>query len=94
MFRCNKKIIKKKLFNEACYSVKDDINCRSNNKNDPADQIFWKRDCMDINTICSSLGFNNLVGWNASFCLNQTTNSEIPLQSLLNRKLASQEFFE
>ncbi|CRK99499.1 CLUMA_CG012818, isoform A [Clunio marinus] len=75
---------------ENCFSTIEDINCQRFNEGNPSDEIFFRGSCVDIESICSK---NGLLGVNVNFCFNQTTNSEVPLNEVIFRRLSSEEFF-
>lgn len=72
-----------------CFSGIEEVNCKTNNTNSAQDLIFWAKKCTKISEICSMKG---LEGKNASFCLNGT--SLVPISQVINRTLASEEYYK
>lgn len=73
-----------------CFSGLEDLNCKENNTNSENDMIFWRRQCYRIGDICAESG---LTGLNASYCVN-STGSYIPMNRVINRTLASEEYYK
>lgn len=73
-----------------CYSSLEDAKCTANNVGDATDMIYWQKQCTEIGKICSDY---NLSGSNAAHCLNSTTNELVPLRSVIQRVLASEEYY-
>lgn len=67
-----------------------DILCQENNAGNGSDEIFFQGRCKSIEEICSA---NGLIGHNVSVCINSTSNQEIPINEIITRKLAAEEFF-
>lgn len=84
-FACHRE----KLF-LACFSTIQDRICHENNSNSPMDMLYWRRKCMDIQTICSHHG---LSGVNVTFCVNETSNALVPIRDVISRTLSAEEFF-
>ena len=74
----------------ACFSIKADIECQVNNVGNALDRIFFQRDCRAVGEICAQSG---LIGRNANFCFNQTSNQEVAVNQVIKRTLAAEEFF-
>ncbi|KAG5680362.1 hypothetical protein PVAND_009871 [Polypedilum vanderplanki] len=75
---------------ENCFSTIEDLYCRQENVGSASDQIFYRGGCREINEICS---IHDLVGVNASNCMNTTTNELVPINDVITRSLSSEEFF-
>jgi len=75
---------------ERCYSGLEDLACKQNNTNGETDMIFWRKQCYRVASICTELG---LSGANGTTCLNTTTGSIIPINHVINRTLASEEYY-
>lgn len=73
-----------------CFSIVQDIACKENNLGNPQDLIFYQRSCRQIGEICTASG---LLGRNANYCFNQTTNQEVPINEVITRTLAAEEFY-
>lgn len=74
-----------------CFSIVQDIACQKNNVGNPSDQIFYQRACRQIGEICSLTP--GLVGVNANFCFNQATGQQVPINEVITRTLAAEEFY-
>ncbi|KAL7035960.1 hypothetical protein ACKWTF_008639 [Chironomus riparius] len=75
---------------ENCYSVLEDINCRTNNMNNEDDQIFYRGQCRRVADVCAGYG---LLGANVTNCFNSTVNENVPIHSIIRRTLSSEEFY-
>lgn len=67
-----------------------DVLCQENNGGNASDEIFFQGRCKSIEEICSAYG---LSGQDVNFCFNATLNQEIPINEIITRKLAAEEFF-
>lgn len=67
-----------------------DVLCQENNVGDARDEIFYQGECKSVEEICST---NGLIGRNVNYCFNSTSNLEIPINEIITRKLAAEEFF-
>lgn len=67
-----------------------DLICREKNVGGARDEIFFQGDCKSIEQICEA---NGLTGRDVNFCFNSTSNQEIPINEIITRKLAAEEFF-
>lgn len=67
-----------------------DLLCQENNAGNASDQIFYRGGCRTVDEICLANGLN---GRNATFCFNVTSSQEIPINEIITRKLAAEEFF-
>lgn len=67
-----------------------DVICQENNVGDANDEIYFQGECKSIESICTAI---NLTGRNVNFCFNSTSNQEIPINEIITRKLAAEEFF-
>lgn len=67
-----------------------DVLCQENNVGNASDEIFFQGRCKSIEEICSA---NDLIGRNVTFCFNSTSNQDIPINEIITRKLAAEEFF-
>lgn len=67
-----------------------DILCQENNAGNASDEIFFQGRCKSIEEICSA---NGLIGQDVNFCFNLTSNQSIPINEIITRKLAAEEFF-
>ncbi|XP_059613592.1 sodium- and chloride-dependent glycine transporter 1-like [Phlebotomus argentipes] len=73
-----------------CFSTLEDMTCKEGNNHTAADLIYWNQTCTDIETICSNHG---LTGKNASFCIHPENKSEIAIGNVIDRVLASEEYY-
>ncbi|XP_055315455.1 sodium- and chloride-dependent glycine transporter 1-like [Sitodiplosis mosellana] len=71
-----------------CYSSLEDNNCSKNGTEH--DMIYYNKTCTSIASIC---GNNSYQGINASYCLNTATNQPVPILNVINRTLASEEYY-
>jgi len=78
------------LYTLDCFSVLEDLNCRTNNVNDENDQIFFNRQCSRVADVCAGFG---LAGLNVTNCFNSTVNEIVPIHSIIRRTLSSEEFY-
>lgn len=67
-----------------------DVVCQENNSGNASDQLFFQGRCQTVQDICSA---NGLMGRDVNFCFNGTSNQEIPINEVITRKLAAEEFF-
>lgn len=77
------------IFIADCYSSLEEQSCVKNGSEH--DMIFYGKKCTDISTICTA--FKDLTGVNASYCLNVTTQHAVPIRKVINRTLASEEYY-
>lgn len=73
-----------------CYSSLEDQKCMENNKGDAHDMIFWRRNCTEIGIICEE---NQLTGVNVTHCKHELTGELKPIQTVIHRVLASEEYY-
>lgn len=73
-----------------CYSSIEDFKCKTDNKNDGNDTIFYMKTCMSVNDICKEYG---LQGLNASFCFSKEDDIQVPIRDKIKRVLASEEYY-
>lgn len=70
-----------------CYTSSDEQNCRKTNNEH--DEIFWKRKCTSILSICEEHSYTAI---NASYCADETMKL-VPIQKIIKRVLASEEYY-
>ncbi|KAL5291317.1 hypothetical protein ACFFRR_010613 [Megaselia abdita] len=73
-----------------CYSSIEDSKCKTDNKHDDDDKIFYMKTCMSVKEICKDYG---LQGLNASYCFNAEENIQVPIRDKIKRVLASEEYY-
>lgn len=73
-----------------CYSSTEDFKCKTDNKNNENDKIFYMKTCMSVKDICKEYG---LQGLNASFCLSKEDDIKVPIRDKIKRVLASEEYY-
>lgn len=78
----------------ACYLATQDHDCRADNTNAPSDMIFYNRECRTVDYICSSETNGQMVGLNVSFCSQLADNAAVPINQVITRILASEEYFK
>lgn len=77
-------------FYSDCYSSIEDSKCKTDNKNDDEDKIFYMKTCMSVKDICKDYG---LQGLNASYCFNKEDDIQVPIRDKIKRVLASEEYY-
>lgn len=78
----------------ACYLATQDQACRKDNTNAPTDQIFYNRDCRTVDSICSDETNGMMAGMNVSFCTQLADGVAVPINQVITRILASEEYFK
>lgn len=69
-----------------CYTSEDEKLCVKTNN--ASDEIFWNRTCTSVKSICAPLS-----AINASYCQNDTSQELVPMQKIIKRVLASEEYY-
>lgn len=78
----------------ACYLATQDKACRADNTNGPSDMIFYNRECRTVDYICSTETNGLMTGLNVSFCSQLVDNAAVPINQVITRILASEEYFK
>lgn len=58
------------------------------------DMIFYNRDCRTVQDICWSESNELMGGLNVSFCQQTADNVAVPINQVITRILASEEYFK
>lgn len=64
------------------------------NENTAQDEIFFNRQCRTVNDICLEATGGQMSGLNASFCQQISDFSPVPINQVITRILASEEYFK
>lgn len=64
------------------------------NANTPQDEIFYNRACRTVDSICSQETSGLMVGLNVSFCQQVVDSAAVPINQVITRILASEEYFK
>lgn len=65
--------------------------CKENNNGTQTDMIYWRKECIAVGRICVEKGFAAL---DAKNCFDSTLNATLPLNSVIQRTLASEEYYK
>lgn len=60
----------------------------------PEDQIFYNRQCRTVDEICRGESNGQMIGLNVSFCSQLSDLAPVPINQVITRILASEEYFK
>lgn len=67
-----------------CYSALEDADCGS-------EKTYYNKTCTPVAQLCEKAGF---VGWNKTFCYDESSSQHIHLTKVINRTFATAEYFD
>lgn len=67
------------------------MKCKEDNDQSSSAKIFWKKQCYVVGDICTESGYAAL---NGTFCYNSTIDEAIPIRNVIQRVLASEEYYK
>lgn len=73
-----------------CFSGLEDQTCKLANNGTADDMIYWHRMCTKISDICAE---NMMLSYNNTFCRDNVTDELRPVNGIIHRVLASEEYY-